>query len=163
VNAAGAFVGPEREMKDNGCRVQEPAANSRTRYFSVDEANRALVLVRRIVADIVGGYRRLMDLQEALEAMQSQPRPACEEVRAELIGMVERLQDCLAELEEVGVELKDWAIGLVDFPCLWHGRAVNLSWQHGEPRVSFWHEAGDGAATRMPLANLLLEEMAVAK
>lgn len=149
-------------MNDDGCHVDQAAASARTRHFTVDEANRALVLVRRIVADIVAGYRRLMDLQETLEAMRDRQKPACDDIRQELVRMVERLQDCLAELEEVGVELKDWAVGLVDFPCRWHGRVVCLSWQNGEPRVSFWHESGDGSATRMPLANLLMEEMAAA-
>lgn len=149
-------------MNNRSCRVDDIANTARTRFFSLDQANQALVLVRRIVADIVGGYAQLMDLQETLEAIQGrQPRPRCEELRQELIRMVERLQLCLGELEEVGVELKDWATGMVDFACIWHGRQVMLSWQHGEPAISHWHQVDESFATRHPLSHLLMEQMAL--
>ncbi len=133
----------------------------RARYFTPQQAGRALVLVRRIVQDIVGGYGRLVDLQETLEALQTrQSRQECEAVRRELIATMETLQWCLEELEEVGVELVDWALGVVEFPCLWSGREIRLTWQHGQSGISHWREIGESTASRQPISTLLMEQMA---
>jgi hypothetical protein len=148
-------------MNDYSCSVDEPVATP-ARYFTVESANRALVLVRRVVADIVSGYRRLMDLQETLEALQGQQsRARCEELRSELIGMVERLQTYLGELEAVGVELRDWSQGMIDFPSMWQGRQIMLSWKHGEPAMTHWHETAESFISRQPLSNLAMEQLAV--
>ena len=136
---------------------------SRARYFTPQQAGSSLVLIRRIVADIVGGYGRLVELQETLEALQTQQsRLECEAVRRQLIATMERLQSCLGELEEIGVELVDWALGIVEFPCLWSGREIRLTWQHGQGGISHWREIGESPATRQPISSLLMEQMAVA-
>lgn len=130
-------------------------------YFTVEQANRALVLVRKIVSDIVGGYRRLMDLQEILEAAQTDGTGMqCEPVRRDLIQMVEKLQACLEELDDVGVELKDWSLGILDFPCIFDGREILLSWQHGEPAIGYWHQSDEGFGARQPIGTLMMEQMA---
>jgi hypothetical protein len=118
--------------------------------FTVDRADRALVLVRRIVSDVVDGYRRLMDLQEEIEIARAD---SAERQRAqeELAHLVIRLQTCLEELEDVGVELRDFSRGVVDFPCLIDGRVAYLCWELGEPTVAYWHELGEGFAERQPV------------
>lgn len=121
------------------------------RYFALTEANRALVLVKRIVADIVRRYARLGDLQEVLETASG---PAAEDVRAELLDVIERLQTHLEELDDIGVELVDWSRGIVNFPAKVDGRCVLLCWQPGEDRITYWHEAEDGLAGRQPIENL---------
>lgn len=147
-------------MNNYSCSVDEPIAVP-ARYFTAEGANRSLVLVRRVVGDIVAGYRRLMDLQETLEELQGrQSRSRCEELRSDLISMVERLQTYLGELESIGVELRDWAQGVVDFPAMWHGRQIMLSWQHGEPALTHWHETNESFIHRQPLSNLAMEELA---
>jgi hypothetical protein len=131
------------------------------RYFTPLQASASLVLVRRIVGDIVGGYGRLVELQETLETLQArQSRQECEAVRRELIATMETLQSCLEELEEVGVELIDWALGIVEFPCLWSGREIRLTWQHGQRGISHWREIGESSAARQPISSLLMEQMA---
>ena len=123
--------------------------------FTVAEANRALVLVKRIVADVLREHSRLVDLQEALEAAEEAGSPEqCEEARLALIRTAGRLRSCVEELEEIGVELEDWSAGVVDFPCVAGGRQVCLCWQHGEDRVAHWHEMGVGVAARQPLESL---------
>lgn len=121
------------------------------RYFTPGQADRALILVRRIVADIVRRYARLGDLQEALDRAAG---VAGEAVRAELLATIEHLQTHLEELDEIGVELVDWSRGIVNFPAKVDGRCVLLCWEPGQERISYWHEVEDGFAGRQPIETL---------
>lgn len=127
-------------------------AQQRRRYFSVTEANRALVLVGRIVADIVDAYQYLLDLQELVEAArESAPARQIEAVHRQVMLIVDKLHGYLRELDELGVELEELSLGIVDFPAMAAGREVRLCWQHGEKAVQHWHEVGATAAARRPI------------
>lgn len=121
------------------------------RYFTPDQADRALVLVKRIAVDIVRRYARLGDLQEALEQAAG---PAGEAVRAELLVTIDHLQTHLEELDDVGVELVDWSRGIVNFPAKVDGRCVLLCWEPGQERITYWHEVEEGFAGRQPIDSL---------
>ena len=125
------------------------------RFFSPAEADRALVLVRRIVADVVSEYARLVDSQEALEATEAScASDCCERTKRALLRSAGRLRSCLAELDDVGVELKDWETGVVDFACIVDGRQIYLCWRHGEDRVAHWHDLDADFAGRQPIETL---------
>ena len=125
------------------------------RVFTLAEANRALVLVKRIVADVMREYSRMLDLQEALEAAEaSGAAERYEETRLALIRSAGQLRACLAELDDVGAELKDWSLGVVDFPCVAGGRQVCLTWQHGQDRVERWHDLDSSFACLHPIETL---------
>lgn len=129
---------------------------NRTRYFTVAEANRALVLVRRIVSDVVAQYNRMLDLHETLESSSTGRTPRhMELLRESLIASVNQLQHCQEELTAVGVDLRDWALGIADFPCLYDGRVVSLCWKLGEPEVAYWHELDEGFAGRRSVKLML--------
>ena len=133
---------------------QAEAVSGRGRFFTVPEANSALVLVRRIVRDIVDRQAELMRLRDQVEEL-GEALGATETV-AGLRWRAERLTTALnrlhAELIEVGCELKDWTVGLVDFPALHEGREVSLCWRCDEESVGFWHERDGGFAGRRPVA-----------
>ena len=58
----------------------------------------------------------------------------------------------IAELEALGVQLKDFDRGLIDFPSLRDGRVVLLCWQLGEgDELEWWHDLEAGFAGRTPL------------
>ena len=60
--------------------------------------------------------------------------------------------DEMSELEALGVQLKDFDRGLVDFPSLREGRVVLLCWQLGEgDELEWWHDMDTGFAGRTPL------------
>ena len=61
---------------------------------------------------------------------------------------MDRLSDLIDELREVGVDLKDFQKGLVDFPALYEDREVQLCWKKGEDQIEYWHEADAGYAGR---------------
>ncbi len=56
------------------------------------------------------------------------------------------------ELHDMGIQLKDYSRGLIDFPSMRDGRIVLLCWQLGEDEIiEWWHELEAGFAGRKPL------------
>lgn len=93
-----------------------------------------------------------MQLQAKLEA--TSPAKDIRTLQEQLETMLERLQDYIHELDEIGVELKDYETGLIDFPGRHQGRDVYLCWKMGEERVEYWHELHTGFAGRQPASSL---------
>ncbi len=118
------------------------------RRFTLAQADRALPLVSRVVADVVRTHDRALALQAALDAH----RP--DATNAALDAVMDRLQDYVAELTEIGCELKDYRTGLVDFVGRHQGRDVLLCWRLGEDRVGSWHDVNAGFAGRRPVSQL---------
>jgi hypothetical protein len=48
----------------------------------------------------------------------------------------------------MGVQIKDFDRGLVDFPHLRDGREVFLCWELDEDDIAFWHDIDGGYAGR---------------
>jgi len=135
--------------------VPKPSAITGKKLFTPAEANRSLVLVRRIVADIVRSYRKLRELHENYQRLDQQGEIfEAEEVRHEYVVNTDQLSDLREELEGVGCEFKDFEMGLVDFPSIRDGREVYLCWKLGEEQVSHWHEVNTGFAGRKPLGGV---------
>jgi hypothetical protein len=68
---------------------------------------------------------------------------------------LQEARDTLAEIDEIGVQVKDLEQGLLDFPCVMGGRTVLLCWKLGEKEIGFWHTPEDGFAGRKPLTGRL--------
>lgn len=71
--------------------------------------------------------------------------------RAEREKALKEAQDTLAEIDEIGVQVKDLEKGLLDFPCLMEGQTVLLCWKLGEKEIGYWHTTEAGFAGRQPL------------
>ncbi len=54
----------------------------------------------------------------------------------------------LRRIQELGVVVKDFDRGLVDFPHLRGGREVFLCWELDEDDIEFWHDLDCGYADR---------------
>jgi hypothetical protein len=138
-----------------------PTVEKKRRYFTVEEANKALPLVRMIVSDIVRQYRVVEDLQQRLSVVATERRRTSndsysEELaqsQAELDAEENKLSTYIDELRRLGVEFKG-ADGLCDFYSIMDGRDVFLCWRLGEPEVRYWHDLDAGFAGRRPLPAL---------
>ena len=126
------------------------------RRFTVEQANQALPLVRRIVADIVGVHGEATQLQKQLEQTAAAREQKLVQDRLEVA--MRRLEDYVDELSEVGCELKDYQVGLIDFTGRHKGRDICLCWKLGEEKITHWHELDSGFAGRKPVS--LLQENA---
>ena len=122
------------------------------RRFTLAQANSSLPLVRRIVSDIVRTHAEALKAQSDLKHLPS--GKSQQEVQARLESHLEHLEDFVDELTEVGCELKDYRMGLIDFIGRHKGRDVCLCWKLGEPTVGYWHEMDAGFAGRQPIGTL---------
>jgi hypothetical protein len=142
-------------MSRNQMTQRNEASRCETkRFFTPQQANSALPLVRRIVSDIVAQYQQLEHLQKRRQKLSMQERT--DDVRAldTLAGQgAQRLSDLIDEIKLIGCELKDWTIGLVDFPAILDGREVYLCWKLGEEQIGHWHEVHAGAMGRQPVGD----------
>jgi hypothetical protein len=128
------------------------------RRFSLAEANRSLPLVKRVVGDIVKTHAQAMKLQREMERhsggkQQPQP-PTATAIQNELDACMAKLEDFVDELSDIGCELKDYQVGLIDFVGQHDGRDVYLCWKLGEERITHWHELDGGYAGRQPVSKL---------
>jgi hypothetical protein len=124
------------------------------KLFTLSEANAMLPTVRRIAAAISRAHRQVLSLQESARAaaenaplgggfMADGPQYV-----TDLISLAERT----GELEALGVQLKDYDRGLLDFPSMREGRVVLLCWQLGEgDRIEWWHDLETGFGGRQPI------------
>ena len=124
------------------------------KIFTVQEANALLPNVRTIVGKIQREHRRLAhyreDAKKAAEAAERGGGGFVDGVA--YAAVLTELTNHLAELEALGVQLKDFERGLVDFPSLRDGRVVLLCWQLGEgDELEWWHDVDAGFAGRTPL------------
>jgi hypothetical protein len=127
--------------------------------FTVEQANRTLPLVSRIVEDIVNGYARWQDEVCEFEVATAlsradQPDPHAENLQRAAQETAREIDGYVAELQALGVQFKGFDLGLVDFPGEIEGRPVFLCWRLGEPAVQYWHEVDAGYAGRQPLRPL---------
>src|SRR5690606_26704015 len=97
------------------------------KYFTVEEANRALPYISRIVSDVAEVYGRIVEIRRDLEAEDAAAPGSLER---EYDRCMDRLSTLIDELHDVGVELKDFEKGLIDFPALYDQREVLLCWKH---------------------------------
>jgi hypothetical protein len=137
------------QITDGGLPCDEDTA---VKVFTVEQANRALALVQRIVGSIVEKHRQLVELQIKCESLIEAGRhSAAEDAEQTESELVDQLNELLGELRAVGCELKDFSTGLVDFHGRRNGQHVLLCWRPGEDRVSFWHDLTAGFAGRRPI------------
>jgi hypothetical protein len=124
------------------------------KIFTLEEANALLPRVKVIVANIqnchktLGKYRT--EAKKASEAAEHGGGGVKNGIH--YATLVTSLTDEMSKLDELGVQLKDFERGLIDFPSLRDGRVVLLCWQLGEgDELEWWHDVDAGFAGRTPL------------
>jgi hypothetical protein len=133
-------------------------SSAATRTFTVEQANRMLPLVRRIVRDIVDAHQawtRAVQLYETAATFTRADAPSSQHaaLEAEVKRLAAEIEGYLVELRELGVDFKGFEQGLVDFPGEREGRVVCLCWKLDEDEVRFWHEVTDGYAGRQAIGD----------
>jgi hypothetical protein len=139
-------------------KTQKKAARAK-KFYTIEEANATLPLLRSILRDVTELARELRERNDRLSRVQT-PKPGgipeahreeLQQMHAEMERGQERMREYEQELKSLNVELKDYFTGLIDFPCWLDGRAVYLCWRLGEAEVAFWHEWDSGFAGRKTL------------
>jgi hypothetical protein len=125
------------------------------KLFSVDEANALLPTVRRIVVDIALAHQLVAESRESAKSVAEVAHATGGGFMpggASYVRALTSLVEGATELEALGVQLKDYERGLIDFPAMRDGRIVLLCWQLDDgDRVEWWHDLETGYAGRQPL------------
>ncbi len=130
------------------------------RYFTIDQAERVLPEVERLLRDALfhkaEGQKAHQELQQAKQRIQMAGGVRVDHgkhlaMRARLDQATKGLKQALDEISELGAFVKDLDIGLIDFLTLYQDREVYLCWKFGEDRIAFWHAIEDGFRGRKPV------------
>ncbi|MGA2649465.1 MAG: DUF2203 domain-containing protein [Terracidiphilus sp.] len=71
--------------------------------------------------------------------------------RAEIESHMQRVRESIAEIDSIGVQVKDLEAGLLDFPCRVDDQVVLLCWRMGETSIEHWHTMESGFQGRQPI------------
>ena len=122
------------------------------KLFSIQEANDLLPFLRQSLARIHQELRGIRGLVTEVQPAQRQAHfgggslygPA-------FIRHVLTFQQYARQVQSAGIQVKDYDLGLCDFPYDLDGHIVYLCWKLGEEDVRWWHEIDAGFAGRQPL------------
>ncbi len=121
-------------------------------YFSLQQANEALEIIRPIMDEVQAIRRKILAKQpDAWPAIEKSAGNGGNKALSAMVQDFERLDALIHQILDTGAQVKDINIGLLDFSAMRNGREVYLCWKHGEYDVAFWHEVDAGFAGRQPI------------
>jgi hypothetical protein len=127
------------------------------RTFTLDEALTLLPVLESLLRTSIGGKQLMEEIEGEMQALGHRIfLNGCTHVdivsvaqrKAERGKAEQRAKDALAEIDSIGVQVKDLDIGLLDFPCEVEGEIVLLCWKMGEKSITHWHGTSEGFAGR---------------
>jgi hypothetical protein len=71
--------------------------------------------------------------------------------RAEMEQHLKQVRETIAEIDAIGVQVKDLDTGLLDFPFRLDEEVVLLCWRMGESAIEHWHTVESGFQGRQPV------------
>ena len=131
-----------------------------SKTFTLSEAQTLLPVVEALLRKAQNAGARAAEIEREMQQLSQRifmsggmhvNVAAVARRRAEREKALEESKDTLAELDEIGVQVKDLEQGLLDFPCMMDGKSVLLCWKLGEKEIGYWHSPEDGFAGRKRL------------
>jgi hypothetical protein len=130
------------------------------RTFTLDEAKSLLPVLESLLRSAIAGKKVIEEFEAEQQELNHRiflnggthvdvvplARRKAERVKAE-----QRAKDAIAEIDSIGVQVKDLDIGLLDFPCEVEGEIILLCWKLGETSITHWHGTQEGFAGRRPI------------
>ncbi len=120
--------------------------------FTLSEARSLLPRLRKLLSHMTREREALVGLRVEIDKARAKSdygggSLAGPAYLLRLAGFSEVVQ----EIETLGVVIKDFRTGLIDFPYERDGRIVYLCWKLNETEIEWWHETDSGFAGRRPL------------
>ena len=137
-----------------------------SKRFTLAQAQRLIPQVEPLVRQAVAVNKEFQEAEGAVQATSRRihmmggvtiDRAQAIAARTRRDTAVSSLKAALEKIEEIGCQIKDLDIGLIDFLTLYHGREVCLCWKLGEPHIAFWHDTEEGFRGRKPINREFLE------
>ena len=131
-----------------------------SRTFTLDEAQDLLPVLESLL-------RAAIDGKTVIESVEAESQALAHQIflrggmslnvvhlasrKAQRDKALQRVKDALAEIDAIGVQVKDLDIGLLDFPCEVDGQVILLCWKLGEKAITHWHGVSEGFSSRKPV------------
>jgi hypothetical protein len=130
------------------------------KHFTWQEAQTLLPVLESLLRTCMEGKKTMQDVEAELEQVGKRVfvsggmlvdigRLALR--KGERDKAVQRIKDAMAEIDSIGVQVKDLDIGLLDFPAIHEDQEILLCWKMGEKSIAHWHDTQEGFPGRKPL------------
>ncbi len=130
------------------------------KIFTLDEAQALLPVLESLLKRAIEGKRAAESIEGRLQELSRKiflsggyfvDVASVRRQRSALDSHVQAAKDAVAEIDAIGVQVKDLESGLLDFPCQLDGEIVLLCWKMGEDRIDYWHTVEAGFRGRLPI------------
>lgn len=128
--------------------------------FTLDEAQSLLPVLESLLRRAHQGKQSAESVEEHLAEISRRVHivggmkvdvSAVARLRMQVELHRKQVRETVAEIDAIGVQVKDLETGLLDFPCRLEDQVVLLCWRMGEPVISHWHTPEDGMKGRQPV------------
>lgn len=130
------------------------------RFFNILEAEGLLPEVQRLVRGLLEYKNEYEEAADELSLIAQRitimggmvpPHDDVMLLRNRKTAAARATRGAVDQLRDTGCQLQNLESGLVDFPTLYRGQEVCMSWQIGEDGIGFWHHLDDGYADRQAI------------
>jgi hypothetical protein len=128
--------------------------------FTIDEAQSLLPVLESLLKRAIEGKRAAEEVESELSELSRRiylsggmrvDLSGVARQRAEMESHLERVRESIAEIDAIGVQVKDLESGLLDFPFRLDEEIVLLCWRMGETAIEHWHTLESGFQGRQPV------------
>ena len=128
--------------------------------FTIDEAQSLLPVLESLLKRALDGKKAAEEVESELAALARRiygaggmrvDLAAVGKQRTEMDAHLLRVRESIAEIDAIGVQVKDLEKGLLDFPCRLDDQVVLLCWRMGETAIEHWHTIESGFQGRQPV------------
>jgi hypothetical protein len=128
--------------------------------FTLDEAQSLLPVLESLLKRAIEGKQAAEEVENSLSEISRRiylsggMRVDVTEVaklRAAMETHLQKVRESIAEIDSIGVQVKDLESGLLDFPCKLEDQVVLLCWRMGESAIEHWHTTETGFKDRQPV------------
>jgi len=133
---------------------------AKPKTFTLDEAQMLLPVLQSLLKKAMDGKQLIQEIEKEFQDLGHRILlsggllvnvPAVARRRAESNKALQEIKDAMAEIDAIGVQVKDLDIGLLDFPCVVEDEIVLLCWKYGEEKIEYWHGVEEGFRGRKPI------------
>ena len=128
--------------------------------FTLDEAQSLLPVLESLLKRAIDGKRSAEETESDLAGLAQRiylsggmrvDATSVARQRAEMEASLTLVRESIAEIDSIGVQVKDLEAGLLDFPCRLDDDVVLLCWRMGESSIEHWHTMEAGFQGRQPV------------
>jgi hypothetical protein len=128
--------------------------------FSLDEAQSLLPVLESLLRRAIEGKQSAELVENRLQELNRRifisggmrvDVTAVARDRLEMEQHLKQVKETIAEIDAIGVQVKDLDSGLLDFPFRLEDEVVLLCWRMGESAIEHWHTLESGFQGRQPI------------